>query len=157
MSGDTGGEMGGAGALPAQRFRFVARDAEGRRTASSLSAPDRAAAQAELRRRGLFPVSLEPEGPATGARAAVPGKPAASPPRARPEPAPPARMARAEGMAGRRGAQRARAAGAGAGARAEAKGQAGRELRLADQALLLESLARLVERRITPDRALMIV
>ncbi|MEL7174355.1 MAG: hypothetical protein AAFN05_15495, partial [Pseudomonadota bacterium] len=164
---------------PSRLYHYVARDAEGRRSASSLSAADIGAARAELRRRGLYPISLMPADGATeegssasgGARpptapgVAAPSRAGATPTQAsarapqvvpandsapRPDVAATVRPVAAQShpappRAGSSGARPARQVGK------------PRTLRLAEQATLLEALARFTERRITPDRALLIL
>ncbi|MEM7497498.1 MAG: type II secretion system F family protein [Pseudomonadota bacterium] len=149
---------------PSRLFRYVARDADGRRSVSSLSAANVTAARAELRRRGLYPISLMPSDGSDGA------------------PTTPSAMANGTGVAlgGRpdpltRSAETARTgadtapANTGTRQRTAPSLRAGpataatlprgtvRPLRLAEQAQLLEALARFTERRITPDRALLIL
>ncbi|MEL6217338.1 MAG: type II secretion system F family protein [Pseudomonadota bacterium] len=137
---------------PTRRFRYIARDAQGRRSTASLSAVDKTAAVAELRRRGLYAVSLEAEeeGKKTGSLSVV-------------------SSALRRGNAGR---QRAEAVAGGATDEitasskptaattikgTERAGSAARPFNLAQQATIVEALARLVEQKVTPDRALMII
>lgn len=117
-----------------RRFRYVARDKTGRRSAASLSAADRNAAIAELRRQGLYTVSLEVEDGDDGATAASGSATAADPPRA-------SATARSSGTAGGRAKRE----------------KPPRPLNLREQATLVEALARLIEQKVTPDRALLII
>lgn len=130
---------------PLRRFRYVARDAEGRRQTGNLRALDETQARAELRRLGLFPISLAVEGAGPAAQDAPAPQGAAKEPPA----------------AGTTSARAARAAPASASTKpaAQALGDSkpARALRLPEQAQLLEALARLTERRISPDRALLIM
>lgn len=137
---------------PMRLFRYVARDADGRRNVSSLNAPDMTAARAELRRRGLHPISLSPSDGSDNDTAPQ-----------RPEERP--RSAAGQEPSGRGGRGAALQSGPRASEeralaqRASERGarKSARTLRLADQALLLDALARFIERRINPDRALLIL